>query len=336
MQGRRKHSAVRHCARHRGTPGPHSTGASVPSATAGDAVAAGIDAGAPTQTQSTQGTSAQTSTAPLDCVVLPSACGYPDQSNTGVPAGTTLTPASGEVVVRTPGSVVKGLKLAGTIVIEANDVHVEDSEITVYGSQHGCSEPCGGAGILVRPGVSGTVISHDTIAGGAESGENALEFCIHAESNETTVTYVYSHGCTLDAGSGGLIEDNYCLESFEIPGEHYECIYYGGGGGPITIRHNTLLNPHGQTAAIFLSSDFGNETEDRIEENLLAGGGFVIYGGGSGSAGSVLGPVIVEGNRFSRLYYPEGGYYGIAAYFNWAVTTWSGNVWDESLALVPE
>ncbi len=277
-----------------------------------------------------------TSTAPLDCVVLPSACGYPDQSNTGVPAGTTLTPASGEVVVRTPGSVVKGLKLAGTIVIEANDVHVEDSEITVYGSQHGCSEPCGGAGILVRPGVSGTVISHDTIAGGAESGENALEFCIHAESNETTVTYVYSHGCTLDAGSGGLIEDNYCLESFEIPGEHYECIYYGGGGGPITIRHNTLLNPHGQTAAIFLSSDFGNETEDRIEENLLAGGGFVIYGGGSGSAGSVLGPVIVEGNRFSRLYYPEGGYYGIAAYFNWAVTTWSGNVWDESLALVPE
>ncbi|HLI32035.1 MAG TPA: hypothetical protein VKU89_04755, partial [Solirubrobacteraceae bacterium] len=78
----------------------------MPSATAGDAVAAGIDAGAPTQTQSTQGTSAQTSTAPLDCVVLPSACGYPDQSNTGVPAGTTLTPASGEVVVRTPGSVV--------------------------------------------------------------------------------------------------------------------------------------------------------------------------------------------------------------------------------------
>jgi hypothetical protein len=30
------------------------------------------------------------------------------------------------------------------------------------------------------------------------------------------------------------------------------------------------------------------------------------------------------------LYYPNGGYYGIGAYFILAVTTWTGDVWDET------
>jgi hypothetical protein len=122
----------------------------------------------------------------------------------------------------------------------------------------------------------------------------------------------------------------------EIPEEHYEDIYYGGGEGPLIVNHNTMLNPQGQTAVVFASVDFGDQTTLTITNNLMAGGGYMIYGGGSGSGGKVLGPVTVTGNRFSRKYYPEGGYYGVDSYMEKAVTTWSGNIWDETLKSVSE
>ncbi len=75
-----------------------------------------------------------------------------------------------------------------------------------------------------------------------------------------------------------------------------------------------MLNPNGQTAVVFASVDFGDQTTLTITNNLMAGGGYMIYGGGSGSGGSVVGPVTITGNRFSRKYYPEGGSYGVASY----------------------
>jgi hypothetical protein len=92
-----------------------------------------------------------------------------------------------------------------------------------------------------------------------------------------------------------------------------------------------MLNPHKQTAVVFASVDFGDQTIVTVTNNMMAGGDYVIYGGVSGSAGSVLGPVTVSGNRFSRLYYKGGGSLGTATYFEDSVTAWSGNVWDETL-----
>ena len=124
-----------------------------------------------------------------------------------------------------------------------------------------------------------------------------------------------------------------------ISGEHYEDIYYGGGEGSLIVNHDTMLNPQGQTATVFASNDFGDQTTLTITNNLLAGGGYTLYGGAScttSECGAVKGPVTVTGNRFSSTYYPESGYYGIGAYFNNAVTTWSGNFWDDTLKSVPE
>lgn len=99
--------------------------------------------------------------------------------------------------------------------------------------------------------------------------------------------------------------------------------YYGGGAGALVVDHDTLLNPHDQTAAVFASVDFGNQTTLTVTGSILAGGDYVIYGGGSGSGGKVVGPVTITNNRFSRVYEPNGGYYGAAAYLNESVTTWS-------------
>ncbi len=122
-----------------------------------------------------------------------------------------------------------------------------------------------------------------------------------------------------------------------IPEEHYEDIYYGGGAGPLIVNHNTMLNPQGQTAIVFASVDFGDQTTLTITNNLMAGGGYMIYGGASGSGGKVVGsghdhrqslqPQVLPRRRLlrSRLV-PR----------TTRSPAWSGNVWDETLEDRPD
>jgi hypothetical protein len=250
-----------------------------------------------------------------NCLSDPHVCGYPDASNSGVPSGTALTSHAGETIT-TPGAVVKDGSFTGELTIDASDVTVEDDQVN--------------DGINVAPGLTGVTISHSTCDG------SNIQNCVFAKS-KTLVEYDYFTGCGECINGAVTLEDSYLDVSAVIPEEHYEAVYYGGGEGALVIDHNTMFSPNhdqGETAVIFASVDFGNQTTLTIEDNLLAGGNFTIYGGGSGSGGQVLGPVTVEGNRFSRKYDANGGYYGVASYFNDAVTTWSGNVWDETLAPV--
>jgi hypothetical protein len=270
-----------------------------------------------------------------NCIKVPSACGYPDSTNTGVPAGTTLKSQTNNITVTTPGTTIKDVALEGSISVEANNTTIEDTDVTVNGTQGGCSGSCGGRGIWIKPGVTGTVIQNVACHGGALSGSNVTQYCVMSNSSATTIKQLYAYNCTECLAGPMNLSNSFINESgATIPQEHYEDIYYGGGGGPLIVNHNTMLNQQGQTAVVFASVDFGNQTTLTITNNLMAGGGYMIYGGGSGSGGKVVGPVTISGNRFSREFYPNGGYYGVASYMNEAVTTWSGNVWDETLKSV--
>ncbi len=267
----------------------------------------------------------------------PSACGYPDATNTGVPAGASLSAQTGDIHVKSAGTTIQNLALDGTIYVEAPNTTIRDTEVTVNGTQSGCKSPCGGKGIWIKPGVSGTVIEGVTCHGGAPTGENVTEFCIQSNDASTRVERVHFYNCTTCMAGPGTWSDSFVDQTgASIPQEHYEDIYYGGGAGQVTVHHDTMLNPQGQTAVVFLSVDFGNQTEVTITDNLMAGGGYMVYGGGSGNGGQVIGPVSITGNRFSRKYYPNGGYYGVDAYMKPAVTKWSGNCWDETLKEVGE
>jgi hypothetical protein len=72
-----------------------------------------------------------------------------------------------------------------------------------------------------------------------------------------------------------------------------------------------------------------------IKGNLLAGGSYTLYGGDS--LGNITYNILIEGNRFSKVYYPKSGQYGPAAYFGLLGigNAWSGNVWDNSGLTVP-
>ena len=68
-----------------------------------------------------------------NCFSTPSACGYPDQTNTGVPAGTPLTTFSGDQQINSPGTYTGWNVVNGSIRVNASNVTIRDSVVTNSG-----------------------------------------------------------------------------------------------------------------------------------------------------------------------------------------------------------
>jgi hypothetical protein len=218
------------------------------------------------------------------CFPKPSVCGYPDATNAGVPPGIVLQKI-GSQTVTVEGTVISKKKIEGALRIKAKNVRVEDTE--VISDEPGCTHEgaCGGTGILVAPGATGVVITHDTIHGVGNVNELALESCINNLAGETTtVTYSYGYYCPEFGRGTGTWESNYSVTNATIRGFHYDTFYDGGEipSGKLVLKHNTFFNPKAQTSAILLQNQFGNIAGSVIENNFLGGGGYVIYGGGGG------------------------------------------------------
>ena len=266
-----------------------------------------------------------------NCMSKPSACGYPDTTNTGAPPTTTLID-SGPMTISEPGAVVSGLNITGVLTIEAPNVRVKDSVITNCDNR--------GFAIYNMAGADGTVIE-DTTLKGANPVHCALSAGVQNAAGPITLERVRAYNVDSAFHGVGTIRDSYFLDNADIPGEHFEPIFHAGGdGSPLVVDHNTLLNPHQQTADVFVTNYNGAVGKVSITNNLMAGGGFMVYGGTDQKA-PVTGPFTVTGNRFARClsqscpdahgYWPKGGFWGLAAYVNKAVTTWSGNYWDDNL-----
>ena len=204
--------------------------------------------------------------------------GYPDLSNTGIPPGTVLTP------------VVPGVSVATTHdgeIIEDLDLH-EGGIIVVH---HNCTiRRCkiyfrGGYGIIAYPEFVGTIIEDCDINSGFRAngpaqgiggnplvirrcniyrGENGIVGFGNYGGGDTSVTQIY--------------EDNFVHSLRSSPGTpHYDCVQFNGGAGNIIVRHNTFHNENTDTSAILIQNLFGPIYGIRIEDNILAGGGFTSY-----------------------------------------------------------
>lgn len=243
-------------------------------------------------------TPAPSTTAPADaCMPKPSACGWPDASNTGVPKGTVLTTWSGDRTVTVAGTVINGLNITGCLIINANNVTVRNSRI---GTGGGCSD------YVVRSfNRTGTLIEDtEIVLGGNETKGIAFD--------GYTARRVWFHGGSDCAhmGLNVLIEDSFC----DIPaggpadGPHYDG-FQSDGGRNIVIRHNTIRVPYSQTSAILMSTNTSPITDVTIVNNLVAGGGYAIYCG-TDSGGDVRGTLTFFGNVIAKTYFSRGGYWG--------------------------
>lgn len=256
------------------------------------------------------------------------ACGYPSMDSTGPAAGTALTSSPGFTASR-PGAVYNGLNVNGAITVTADNVTIENSNIT--------DTDLSNAAINIQNGVTGTRILNDSIHG-TDNGNHALAYGVSNLYGATLGSVVIDHtnfynGDRILVGYG-TVTNSYCLGGATFGSEHDECVYTSGGTPGISLVHDTLLNANPyQTAAVFIDSPDGSGSNGQgaveIENSLLGGGGYCIYGG-EGSAGTHhTGPETIVDNRFAGLYFPRCGQFGATAYMP-SDLVWSGNVWDVS------
>jgi hypothetical protein len=281
----------------------------------------------------------------VNCGPDPHLCGFPDATNTGVPAGVTLrsVPAEmssgpgwtsnsqGDVEVSGNGAVFEGYSVHGYVDVTGSNVTIKDNAISNSGND------ITGDGVNLTGNPSNVTIEGNTISSPYGShGDNGVFAGIKDITGEAMGTRVLDNNIA-DASTGvqlyiGLVENNYIHdEALASAGSHLNGTTSNGSTVPLTIQHNTVFNPNGQTDAVSLFEDFGVEANVVINDNLLAGGGYVVYGG-QNAGGPQAYNIHITNNRFSTIYYPQSGYYGYITAFNPNApgNAWSGNVWDSN------
>ncbi|MCL3817851.1 right-handed parallel beta-helix repeat-containing protein [Aeromicrobium wangtongii] len=262
------------------------------------------------------------------CAADPSSCGYPDESNTGVPGGVDLK-ASGSVNASKNGQVIDGLDITGEINVTASNVTIKNTRVT-GGRGAGSADWV----VIVRPGAENLTIQDSEITTPAGSAQD-IACVFNIGDTKPTVRRVDIHGCSAGVSSGGgLVEDSYIHDMAEVPGLSHDVGIASNGGGGMTIRHNTIFNQFDQTATIAFYQDFGTQQDNLVEDNLLAGGGYCVYGG-VGQFGPTSNIRFVD-NRFSKKFSPRCGFFGVVAAFTLSDpgNSWTGNYWDEDLTPV--
>jgi len=283
---------------------------------------------------------------PARCGAGAGGCGYPDATNTGVPAGTKLRTVPGQVSsgpgwsysahdhavhVTGNGAVLSGLNIPYVVSITASHVTIKDDKIVT-----------GGAYAVEFRHTSGVTVEDDTVSG-LNTGSGRVDSAVADLYGNSTGMVIEDNNismfrCGVQVSSG-LVAGNYIHDPGYIPGDHTNGIIAKGGAKPLMIYHNTILIDLSQTDAVTIddlsSSPVANKT---IEDNLLAGGGYPIYGGAA--FGAVTSNIRVEDNRFAQVYYRRGGQFGPVAYFDprGKGNIWSGNTWLASgrTVMVPD
>ena len=323
------------------TPAVTPTPTVVPSGTPTPAVTpVPVPTPAPTPSPTPRGVPSPTQT--LNCAPNPHLCGFPDATNTGVRSGVVLKrvpedvtsgpgwhyDSRGWVAVDTAGATFSGFITHLNVDVTASNVTISDNRIIVGGDTFGVS---------VRH-ANNVTVSYNEIAGTNNSSGRIL-VCIKDIYGDTANMrvlannlYYTSTAVQLDAG---LIQDNYIHDMGFISGDHINGTTANGGSVLLKILHNTSFNQFSQTDAISLFEDFGVQANRVIDNNLVAGGGYCIYGG-QNAGGPTVSNIQITNNHFARLYYPNCGAFGYIAAWNPGApgAVWSGNLWDDTGATV--
>ena len=231
---------------------------------------------------------------------------WADATNTGVPAGVTLT-ASGDLVITKAGTVISGLNIQGNVYISAPNVTLENCKIT-----------SGGWSVVqIAKGVTGTTIQNCEINGVGTGNEGS---CGISGQGTFIGNNIYNVENGINVTGSSVIENNYIHNLKASGAPHYDGIQIDGGVSNVSIIHNTVLNDYGQTAAIMIDNYFGPISNITVDNNLLSGGGYTIYDDAQFNNNPITG-VSITNNHI------DPGYGG-ATNFNGTNPIYTGNVND--------
>jgi hypothetical protein len=251
----------------------------------------------------------------------PPSGGFPDESNTGVPPGTTLTPSGGMTITQA-GTVIDARAITGSITVNAPNVTIRRSVIR------------SNAFNVIKSNSTGLVVEDSEIVNQPVSGQpnchNAIAF------GGYTMRRVESTGCENGADMGGgnvVVEDSYIHDLdgvgpshvFGNGDPHTDGLQAQGGGDNIVVRHNYISpqdsGPGQSTAGIIMAHGSNPNNNTRIEDNLIDGShaGYAMYA-----------PRVQASNVFINRNRMRRGVWGYTACVRLGVTVteFNGNVDD--------
>jgi len=280
---------------------------------------------------------------------------YPSASSTGPVAGTVLrtvgtgsgqvssgpgwTYSDGYVSITGAGAIFNGFNLTCPIAVFASGVTIEN-----------CVISCGGQStfpicIETDRNNNGNPITSFTLKNCTISGsdDNMNRACACIKDIYGAASGIVIQACNMYWASTAIqVYAGECLDNYihdlignVTYGDHVNGINVSGGTSPLLIQHNTILNPNAQTDCIALFQDtappaIANKT---INNNLMAGGGYCLYGGQSGAeyTGLPATNIVITNNVISTIYFANGGAFGPVTYFSPGNSgnKWSGNVWHD-------
>lgn len=351
-----------------------------------------------TSTATSAVTSGPTGGQTENCFSSPGACGYPDPNYQGGNVGVSNCSALAHQLPSSPAPTTAQLNAAlgagsyyysgsGNLLEIASDnvnwsnVNFENWQIDVGAGQASltlnddCVSFVGSTSnptIIVdqaaTPATGEThtlTLTNSTIYA---SNPNALQEAnaVAAPANSVLDNdYIYNTFDAVSVGGASTIENSYINSNENVPGAHTEPVYTEPGAAGLTIHHNVLLNAQTQTAEIFGQSGGGSCTNNfTITNNLLAGGGYVLYEC-SGASSQGTSTLTFERNDIARClggstrgadggnycgtsdpsssgtsigygadthgYWPGGAHFGIDSLtYCGGSTVWAGNYWDDN------
>ncbi|WP_156027809.1 hypothetical protein [Candidatus Solirubrobacter pratensis] len=246
---------------------------------------------------------------------------------------------------------IDGKDVTGGITVSADNVTIQNTRITASGAGCGTTSTCGNS-IITLTGPYSVTVSHVELTSAGTTVEHAIR---NPAGGQLHINNAYQHG-TIDSlcwCGNAEIRDTYSVIDLAIVGDHLENTY--SDGHTLLADHNTFINKQDQTANIFANTGNGSggpcTNHLTINNNLLAGGGYSIYGCANSSSDGT-GTVSITNNRVARCgggvevasgggswvcsagadvngYFPRGGAYGMCLALP-AGTVVSGNVWDDT------
>lgn len=235
-------------------------------------------------------------------IASPHTGGYPDETNTGVPAGTTLTAYSGSYYIQTDNTVIDGMDINGIVVIQANNVTIRNTRITTNDFYP-----------IRRDTGTGLLVEDSEIIGTSTDVTCGIGF------DNYTARRVNVHG-TVDGfktQNNVVLEDCYVHDLTVGNGTHNDGAQSTGGNN-VTIKHCTFkLGGADVNACLQIGNEDGGNSNWLVQNCLIDGGGFTIN---SSSDPTINSNMRFTGNRFTRNYtYGIGGVGG---------ATWITNYYD--------
>jgi hypothetical protein len=225
---------------------------------------------------------------------------WPDATNTGVPAGHTLTVVNGDVTLSTAGQVFEDREVFGCIGVAAPHVTIQFVKVHCNGSM---AVSYFDAGQTSDPGVNRLVVTDSEIDCQNGTGRTAVGDTAFTLDRDNV------HGCEngADVDQYVTIQNSYIHDLANDAGSHTDGIQlaYGHlvGGTVVTgalsvaVVHNRIYGTgqFGAGTSALISNPSG-DVDITLDSNLLGGGAYTLYCDRPGTGTRY----VVRNNRWDR------------------------------------